>query len=213
MINTNYKESLFNKMPVVGIMRNVSIDIIEEVLPFYKKAGFTTLEITMNSENAASIIQQLSQDNKDMNIGAGTVCDMDDLKRAINAGASFIVTPILDVDVMNYCTENNIPIFPGAFTPLEIYSTSKLGATAVKIFPATQLGPSYIRDVLAPLSDMKLLPTGGVSVDNIEDFFRAGAIGVGMGGSLFDKKLITTKDYSGLYAHFKTIATKVLKVI
>lgn len=210
---SNYKESLFKKMPVVGILRNVSLETIEEILPYYKKAGFTTLEITMNSDNAFQTIQHLSKNHTDLNIGAGTVCNMDDLRLALKAGASFIVTPILDVDVMNFCTKNEIPIFPGAFTPLEIYNAAKLGATAVKIFPATQLGPGYIKDVLAPLNTMKLLPTGGVSFGNIEDFFKAGAIGVGMGGSLFNKEMMASKDCEGLYTHFKAIANKVLKVI
>lgn len=212
-MSTNYNEYLFKKMPVVGILRNVSIEVIEEILPYYKKAGFTTLEITMNSENAENTIAHLSKNQKDLNIGAGTVCNMDDLMRAINAGASFIVTPILDVEVMKYCTKNKIPVFPGTFTPLEIYNAAKLGATAVKIFPATQLGPGYIKDVLAPLNNIKLLPTGGVSIENIEDFFNAGAIGVGMGGSLFDKEMIASRDFKGLYAHFKAIANKVLTVI
>lgn len=208
----NYNESLFNKMPVVGIMRNIPLDIIEEILPYYKEAGFTNIEITMNSENSEGTIKYLSQNHEDLNIGAGTVCNMEDLMRAVNVGASFIVTPILHVEVMKYCTENEIPIFPGAFTPLEIYNASNLGATAVKIFPATQLGASYIKDVLAPLNKMKLLPTGGVTVDNIESFFKAGAIGVGMGSSLFDKDLIESKNYKGLLNHFKEIANKVLKV-
>jgi len=212
-MKSTYSESRFNKMPVVGILRNVSLDVIAEILPYYKKAGFTTLEITMNSVNASHIIEKLSQDHLDMNIGAGTVCNMDDLRLALKAGASCIVTPILDIEVMKYCTENKIPIFPGAFTPLEIYNASKLGATAVKIFPATQLGAGYIKDVLAPLNNMKLLPTGGVSADNIEDFFKAGAFGVGMGGSLFDKELIASKNYEGLFNHFKAIADKVLNVI
>lgn len=213
MMKSTYSESRFNKMPVVGILRNVSLDVIAEILPYYKKAGFTTLEITMNSANASHIIKKLSQDHPDMNIGAGTVCNMHDLRLALKAGASFIVTPILDVEVMKYCTENEIPIFPGAFTPLEIYNASNLGATAVKIFPATQLGAGYIKDILAPLNNMRLLPTGGVSVDNIEGFFKAGAIGVGMGGSLFDKELIASNNYDGLFNHFKAIANKVLKVI
>ena len=205
----HYKQVLFDKMPVVGILRNVPLNVIEAILPYYKKAGFTTLEITMNSENVCEIISRLSEDNPDMNIGAGTVCTMTDLKKALDAGASFIVTPILDTAVVIYCKEHTIPIFPGAYTPLEIYTADKLGATAVKIFPATQLGPGYVKDVLAPLPNLKLLPTGGVSVDNIASFFKSGAVGVGMGGALFDKTLIANEDYDGLYRHFKAIAEKV----
>lgn len=205
----HYKQVLFDKMPVVGILRNVPLNVIEAILPYYKKAGFTTLEITMNSENVCEIISRLSEDNPDMNIGAGTVCTMADLKKALDAGASFIVTPILDTAVVIYCKQHTIPIFPGAYTPLEIYTADKLGATAVKIFPATQLGAGYIQEVLAPLSHLKLLPTGGVSVENIASFFKSGAVGVGMGGSLFDKILIANEDYDGLYRHFKAIAEKV----
>ena len=205
----NYKQVLFDKMPVVGILRNVPLNVIEAILPYYKKAGFTTLEITLNSENVCEIISKLSEDNPEMNIGAGTVCTMADLKKALDAGASFIVTPILDTAVVIYCKEHTIPIFPGAYTPLEIYTADKLGATAVKIFPATQLGPGYVKDVLAPLPNIKLLPTGGVSLDNIASFFKVGAIGVGMGSSLFDKTLIANKDYDGLFQHFKKIAKEV----
>ncbi|MGA9639542.1 bifunctional 4-hydroxy-2-oxoglutarate aldolase/2-dehydro-3-deoxy-phosphogluconate aldolase [Flavobacterium sp.] len=211
-MGTNYKEELFEKMPIVGIIRNVSLEVIEEFLPYYKKAGLTTLEITMNSANACDIIKAIAEKHSDINVGAGTVCTMADLMMALDAGATFIVTPIMDVDVMKYCKDHAIPIFPGAFSPLEIYNANKLGATAVKIFPATQLGPGYIKDVLAPLNTIKLLPTGGVALDNIQSFFKAGAVGVGMGGSLFDKKMIDEKDYEALYNHFKSICDKVLEI-
>lgn len=211
-MGTNYKKELFEQMPIVGILRNVSLEVIEEILPHYKKAGLTTLEITMNSDNVCEIISAIAKNHPEINVGAGTVCTMDDLMKALEAGATFIVTPILDVDVMKYCKENEVPIFPGAFTPLEIYNANKLGATAVKIFPATQLGASYVKDVLAPLNTIQLLPTGGVDSNNIQSFFKAGAIGVGMGGSLFDKKLMDAKDYQGLYLHFKDICDKVTAI-
>ena len=211
-MGTNYKEELFDKMPIVGILRNVSLEVIEEILPYYKKAGLTTLEITMNSANACDIIKSIAENHSDINVGAGTVCTMADLMMALDAGATFIVTPIMDVEVMNYCKNHNVPIFPGAFTPLEIYNANKLGATAVKIFPATQLGAGYVKDVLAPLNTIQLLPTGGVALENIQSFFQAGAIGVGMGGSLFDKKMMDAKDYDALYNHFKSICDKVLEI-
>lgn len=212
-MSRKFKQELFNKMPVIGILRNVSIGVINTILPYYKKAGFTNLEITMNTENVEEMIAQLSSENPDMNIGAGTVCSMKDLHRALNAGASFIVTPILNEQIIAHCVAHDIPVFPGAFTPTEIYSANKLGATAVKVFPATQLGPQYIKDVLAPLNTIKLVPTGGVSKDNIQDFFKAGASGVGMGGSLFDKKMIAANDFEGLQLHFRTIAAKVQELI
>lgn len=204
-----YKDDLFSKMPVVGIMRNFSNESIESIVPLYKKAGLTTLEITMNSSNAEEVIMHLSKNHPDLNIGAGTVCNMDGLEKALGAGASFIVTPIMDNEVMQVCRESNVPIFPGAFTPLEIYNAWKAGAAAVKIFPATQLGPGYVKDVLGPLNHVKLLPTGGVSIDNIEAFFNAGAVGVGMGSTLFDKKFIGAQDFDSLFIHFQNIFMKV----
>lgn len=204
-----YNPLLFDKMPVIGIMRNFPNKVIDQIVPKYKKAGFTTLEITMNSNNVFKTIKRLSKENPDMNIGAGSVCNMNDLETVLEAGASFIVTPVFNEEVMSCCKSNDIPIFPGAFTPLEIYNAWEAGATAVKIFPANQLGFGYVRDVLAPLNDIQLLPTGGVTIDNIQEFFNAGSVGVGMGGSLFNKHLIASNDYNGLYQHFLELADKV----
>lgn len=204
-----YQQKLFDKMPVIGILRNFSIGTIEEILPSYKKAGFTTLEITMNSKNACETIRHFVTNCPNMNIGAGTVCSMKDLGLALDAGASFIVTPILNEEVVAYCVKNNIPIFPGAYTPLEVYNAAQTGASIVKLFPATQLGTRYIKDILAPLNTVKLLPTGGVDVNNISSFFEAGAVGVGMGSSLFDSRLIADREYKKLYLHFQEIASKV----
>ena len=120
---------------------------------------------------------------------------------------SFIVTPVINEEVIQSCVSQGIPIFPGAFTPTEIYKAWSLGASAVKVFPATQLGVTYIKDVSAPLNDIKLLPTGGVSKTNIKSFFEAGAYGVGMGSSLFDKQLISDQNYTALKEHFKSILT------
>lgn len=208
-MNLQFKQELFEQMPVIGIMRNISMDDVNCIVPYYIKAGFTCLEITMNTPNACQIINQLSTAYPNMNIGAGTVCNMDDLKKALDANAAFIVTPIINERIIDYCRTHKIPIFPGAFTPSEIYKAYTLGATAVKVFPATQLGVTYIKDVLAPLNKVKLLPTGGVTLDNIQKFFEVGAFGVGMGGSLFNKEMIARKDYDGLYEHFGKIVNKV----
>lgn len=208
-MKSHYKHALFSQMPVIGILRNVPFHIIETIIPYYIQAGFTNLEITMNSADVGVILNSLTEKYTEINIGAGTVCTMQDLEMALENGASFIVSPIVNEEVMHFCTTKNIPIFPGAYTPLEMYRASQLGATAVKVFPASQLGPGYIKDVLAALNTLKLLPTGGVSKDNIEAFFTAGAIGVGMGSTLFNEKLIGNKDFEGLYNHFTWIADKV----
>lgn len=208
-MKNEFKADKFDEMPVIGILRNVPLSDIEAILPFYIKAGFTNLEVTMNSNGAEETIRHLSENYPSLNIGAGTVCDKNDLKRAVKAGASFIVTPVVDEKVIKKCVKWGIPIFPGAFSPLEIYSASKYGATGVKVFPANHLGPSYIKDVLAPFQHLKLYPTGGVNLENISAYFKAGAKGLGMGGTLFLASLLETKDYENLGLHFEKVALSV----
>jgi 2-dehydro-3-deoxyphosphogluconate aldolase/(4S)-4-hydroxy-2-oxoglutarate aldolase len=144
-----------------------------------------------------------------LNIGAGTVCTEQELESALNAGAQFIVTPIINEAVIRSCVAKGIPIFPGAFTPTEIYNAWSLGATMVKIFPNSVLGADYIKDVKAPLNKIKLVPTGGVSLDNILEYKKAGADGYGMASHLFDKKLIQEKNWDGLKAHFSEFVKKI----
>ena len=104
--------------------------------------------------------------------------------------------------LIRYCVNHEVPVFPGAFTPSEIYKAWIAGASLVKVFPAKTLGPDYIRDVKAPLDQLKLLPTGGIDLANIGSFKKAGADGFGVGSPLFDKNLIREKNWDGLQAHF-----------
>ncbi len=203
MNSTPFSWALFEKAPIVGIIRNVSFEDVIQILPIYREAGLTTIEITMNTPDAEKIIKYaIENEQSGLNIGAGTVCDKEDLKRALQAGAQFIVTPITNKKVIKACVKIGIPIFSGAFTPTEIYTASALGADMVKIFPATQLGADYIKELKAPMNHLKLLPTGGVGLDNMLDFFKAGATGFGIGSQLFDKNLIQTHNWQDLKKHF-----------
>lgn len=199
----------FHKTPIIGILRGVPLDVIEDIVPIYLESGFYTLEITINSPDVYGTIENLARKHPELNVGAGTVSREEELIRAHNAGAQFIVMPVLNDDVIAMCVRNRIPVFPGAYTPTEINLAWQLGADAVKVFPASQLGPGYIREVLAPLSDIRLLPTGGVSAENIRSYFEAGAVGVGMGSALLDKKLIEQKDWNALKAHFLHIKNQI----
>jgi len=207
--NTPFNWALYNKAPIVGILRNVPLLKVLKIAKTCLDSELYTIEITMNTPGAAEIIAALRLDFPELNVGAGTVCSMQDLNIAITAGAQFIVTPIIDESVIRSAVSQNVPIFPGAYTPTEIYKAWSLGASAVKVFPATQLGTQYLKDVLAPLNQIKLLPTGGVTSANIESFFQAGAVGVGMGSSLFDKVLINNEDFEGLKKHFEKIRKKI----
>ncbi|AKD54240.1 bifunctional 4-hydroxy-2-oxoglutarate aldolase/2-dehydro-3-deoxy-phosphogluconate aldolase [Spirosoma radiotolerans] len=204
MSQHTFSWELFSKAPIVGIIRGLPPDAIDHILPVYREAGLTTIEITMNTAGAASIIQNATNHHREgLNIGAGTVCTLDDLDQALDAGAQFIVTPVVDKKVIKACVKRGVPIFPGAFTPSEIYKAWTLGASMVKVYPATSLGPEYIKDVKAPLNQLKLMPTGGVSLDNMAAYFKAGADGLGIGSHLFDKALIQAKNWAGLKAHWQ----------
>jgi len=209
MNNQEFSWNEFSKVPIVGIIRNLSFNVIEKILPVYLSSGLTTIEITMNTPAAEEIIRYAVDKYKgQLNVGAGTVCNSDDLDQAISAGSQFIVTPILDPDVIRTCVIKNIPVFPGAYTPTEIYQAWKLGANMVKVYPATTLGPDYIKDVKAPLNKIKLMPTGGINLDNIQTFIKAGADGLGIGSQLFDKSLIQQENWKGLELHFKQYVAK-----
>ena len=199
----------FNSAPIVGIIRGQSLEVVMKIAKAYEDAGLSLLEVTMNTPGAAAMISTLRNEFPSLSIGAGTVCNLTDLREAIDAGAQFIVTPIIDETVIQHAVEENIPIFPGAFSPTEIYKAWSLGASAVKVYPATKLGVEFIKDVLGPLDQIKLLPTGGVSKSNIKAFFEAGACGVGMGSSLIDKNLVEAGDFEGLKKHFKSVKAEV----
>ncbi|WP_281612821.1 bifunctional 4-hydroxy-2-oxoglutarate aldolase/2-dehydro-3-deoxy-phosphogluconate aldolase [Flammeovirga sp. SubArs3] len=211
--NKAFSWEAFEETPVVGILRNVSQEEVDFIVPIYISSGYSSLEITMNTEGATQLIAQLRDDYPSLNVGAGTVCSMDDLEKALMAGAQFIVTPIVNVEVIAKCKSLEVPVFSGALTPTEIYTAWEAGASAVKIFPCSQFGFQYIKDVLAPLNTIKVLPTGGVTKKNISNFFAAGATGVGMGSSLFPKEMIKEKDEKALRNHLSLIKNQIYHTI
>ena len=200
---------IFEKVPIIGILRNINKETVKSLLPVYFKSGFNSVEITMNSPKAAEIIQNSVKDFPKMNIGAGTVCTMEELDLACDAGASFIVSPILSSEIVKKSIERKVAVFPGALTPSEIFKAHTLGATAVKVFPITSFGPKYVKDLMAPLNNIKLIPVGGVTKDNIKAFFENGSYGVGMGSSLFSKDLISNHSLENLSFHFKSILNEI----
>lgn len=214
MSDKAFSWELFYKAPIIGIVRNLEMEDVIEILGIYKEAGLTTIEITMNTPRAEELIRYaVDRYEGVLNVGAGTVCTKKDLKKALNAGAQFIVTPVIRKKIIRSCVKKAIPIFPGAFTPSEIYLAWSIGATMVKVFPAKTLGPDYIKDVMAPLNEVKLLPTGGIDLNNLESFKRAGAVGYGIGSPLLKKSFIKEKDWVGLKEHFKKFVEKVTVVV
>jgi len=208
-MSTAFSFDLFNKMPVIGIMRNIPDECVEPIAEVYYRSGLTCLEITMNSSNAEKHITTLVESyNGRLNIGAGTVCSMADLDKALAAGAQFMVTPIINEEVIKTCVGLKIPIFPGAYTPSEIYKAWSMGATMVKLFPAGDLKPGNIKEILAPLNFVSLMPTGGVTLENFTEYFRQGAKAVGIGSHLFPKDIIARQDWTALGKVYETFVKK-----
>ena len=199
---TKFSWDKFWQMPVVGIVRGISTDDFKNILPIYIKAGFTTIEVTMNTNDVESLVRYAIKEYPDINVGTGTVCSLKDLEHALNFGSQFIVSPIINCDVIKTCVNYNIPVFPGALTPTEIYNAWDLGASIVKVYPAANLGAGYIKDVKGPLNRVKLMPTGGIGLGNIQSFLEVGVDGLGIGSPLFDKSLIKAKNWSALENHF-----------
>ena len=199
----------FKAMPLVGIMRNINPAHTEHILKAFYASGLTTVELTMNSPGFEKSLELgLSLFKGKLNIGAGTVCTKSDLERALKYGAQFIVTPIVDEDVIKTCRARGIPVFPGAYTPTEIYTAWKLGADMVKVFPATAQAIEYIRAVKGPFPAIRLLPTGGIHSGNCIDFMKAGATGLGIGSSLFNASVIK-EGYNKLEEHFSVFVEQI----
>ncbi len=192
---------LFEQLPVVGILRGFDVDTVIRATEAAYRGGLRTIEIAMNSDGAAWQIEVLRGRFDDrMNVGAGTVRDLAELDAALGAGAEFVVTPVVDEVVIGAGLEREVPVIPGAFTPTEIHRAWSLGAPLVKLFPGGRFGPSYIREVMAPLDQVKLVPTGGVTHDNLVDFLAAGAAGVGVGSTLFQRARLEAGDWAWVEA-------------
>lgn len=172
---------------IVAIMRGMAAKDAVSLANALHKGGINILEVTLNSPNALQVITALSEQFKDtMLIGAGTVLTAQETTDAINAGAQFIISPTLDADVIKTTKDAGKVSIPGAYTPTEILQAHRSGADIIKVFPVPNA--AYIKNILAPLNQLKLMPTGGINVDNIKDYAAAGAVAFGIGSSLVNNK-------------------------
>ena len=183
--------SVVEALGVVAVIRLKDPARLRAVVDAIAEGGVRALEVTMTVPRAVDLIRELAPTlPAGFLLGAGTVTDPATARAVIDAGASFVVGPVFRPDVIAACHEREVPAMPGCFSPTEILAAHESGADIVKVFPATMLGPQFIRDVRAPLPQVKLMPTGGVTLDNAGDFIRAGAVAVGLGSALLDAKAI-----------------------
>lgn len=182
-------------LPVIGIIRGCSLEHVAAVGSAAAESGIGVMEITLDSPNPIESIRALAEACPGVVVGAGTVRTVSDVHLAVEAGASFIVTPILSLPVVEAAVSLGIPIVPGAASPTEIWAAVAAGATAVKVFPARELGgPAYLAAIREPLGTPALIPTGGVGPGDARAYLEAGAIAVGIGGSVFPASALAAGD-------------------
>jgi len=183
------------KHKIVAIIRGAKPNDVVKISEALYEGGIRLMEVTLNSENALEAIKQLSNRMKGkMYIGAGTVLNADDTEKAIDAGAQFIISPCLNIDVIASTKRRGALSIPGAFTPTEIVNAYDRGGDIIKVFPASG-NINYIKEVRAPLPHIPLMPTGGINLQNIKEFHKAGAVAFGIGTSLVDTKKEITEEY------------------
>lgn len=186
---------------IIAIVRGSTDRYLYEACAGLIEAGVRCLEVTTNTPGVYDVITQLSAEwGTQVTLGVGTVTSTDHVEAAVQAGATFIVSPNVDLDVGAHAATHSIGWYPGALTPTEVFTAWNAGATAVKIFPVGPVGgPAYLRQLRAPIDRVPMIPTGGVSLEQISDYIRAGATAVGLGGPLLGDAL-QTGDISALEA-------------
>ena len=202
--------SRFNESPVLGIIRGVPKDSIQGVLEACVSGGLKFVELTLNTENAFPLIESVSQQfSEEICVGAGTVLSLRDVKQAENAGARFIVSPTLNIDVATYCLKKGLAYFPGALTPTEIEKSWGAGAAMVKVFPASQMGANYFSTIRGPFNELLLMAVGGVNASNAVEYLQAGASAVAIGGSLFTVSRMKNREFDSIKTEITDLVSTV----
>lgn len=208
---------LIGKLRFVAVIRLDDLSMAEPLTRALMNGGVLAIEFTLTNRDSLQVIADVRQKFPEIAegkavVGAGSVNSVDDCKAAIDAGAQFIVSPSTKFPVIETAKAAGVVVTPGAFTPTEIEDAWQAGADAVKIFPASFLGPGYVKAVLAPLPHLKLIPTGGVDDSNVADYIKNGAFAVGAGSNLLDKKAIAAGDWEAVSAHAAKFAQAVAAV-
>jgi 2-dehydro-3-deoxyphosphogluconate aldolase/(4S)-4-hydroxy-2-oxoglutarate aldolase len=195
---------------VVAVIRLKDPTRLRAVVDAMAQGGLRALEVTMTVPGAVGLIRELAPAlPAGFLLGAGTVTDAATAHAVIDAGASFVVGPVFRPEVIAACHQHDVAAMPGCFSPTEILAAHECGADIVKVFPATGLGPQFIKDVRAPLPQVKLMPTGGVTLDNAGEWIRAGAVAVGIGSALLDAKAIESGRYDVISANARRVVEDV----
>jgi len=207
------KQSNLNRVlngGVVAILRSPSGEMLGEVAQALLSGGVEVIEITFTVPRAHKVLEQVADRLGDkILLGAGTVLDAETARTALLAGAEFIVAPTVNREVIQLCRRYDKMVMPGALTPTEVLTAWEAGADIVKVFPSDFTGPGYLKALLGPLPQVRLMPTGGVNLKTAADFLRAGACALGIGGALADPKAIAARDF----AKIESLARQYVEIV
>ena len=190
---------------ITGIFRNIDESKIVKTAEILINNNINTFEVSYNSYDAVKQIKLLKKHYPDARIGAGTILNTEDLKKTEEAEPDFIFTPSVNKEVLEYSNKNNINLIPGVFSPSEVALCLNYGFRLQKLFPAENLSETYVKNLKGPFNNADFLAVGGVTKDNITDFFKMGYVGVGMGSSLIKNEFLKNDDWDALDKHIKDI--------
>jgi len=193
---------MIREVGIIPVIRAASADAALAVVEALVQAGLRVAEITMTVPNAIDAIASVEKRfGGEVLVGAGTVTDAETVRRAVDAGAEFIVSPCLVPEVIDAARRAEVAVLPGALTPTEVFEAFRLGGDMVKVFPAQSVGgAAYLRALRGPFPDIPFVPTGGVTLDNVREMFDAGAVAVGVGSELVSKDALARGDYDAIGA-------------
>ena len=203
--------SQLQKHRAIAVIRAPEFELGRQMALAIASGGMQLIEITWNSDRAAELIAQLRLELPGCIIGTGTLLNVNHMEEAIASGAQFLFTPHVDSVMIQAAVANNVPIIPGALTPTEIVNAYTQGASCVKVFPVQAVGgANYIKSLQGPLGQIPLIPTGGVTLENAQDFIGAGAVAVGLSSELFPKKLVNSGDWEAIAKLAKILMQKLV---
>lgn len=177
--------SILRDTRVVAVLRAAHAREYAPVIEALQRGGVLSIELTLSTPGVFDELTRLQERFGDgLEIGVGTVTTADEAETALDLGAAFIVTPVTDPDIVAACVRRGVAVYPGGLTPTELHAGWKLGATAVKLFPASVVGASYVGQLRGPFPDIQVIPSGGVNIEDVPGWIRAGALAVSLGGPL-----------------------------
>ncbi|MCE0521472.1 MAG: bifunctional 4-hydroxy-2-oxoglutarate aldolase/2-dehydro-3-deoxy-phosphogluconate aldolase [Methylacidiphilales bacterium] len=209
------KDQIIEGLLATGVVAIIRVDRSEQLIEASRAlidGGVSAIEITMTTPNALKVIADMRRVFGDKVLaGVGSILDVRSAEAAVEAGAEYVITPVLRPEVIAFCNRIGKPVFSGSYTPTEAQTAYELGADFIKIFPADGLGPKYIQAIRGPLPHLKLVPTGGVDLNSVGDFIRAGCVAVAAGNTLVGKDILKNKDWirlTGLASQFVAAVAK-----